>query len=300
MHKDNIIDRLTNACKSYKGTLMLINMDNFQLFNDIYGRELGDKFLEKCASIIDNVTHNDVIKGRLGGDEFILFCKGLSNKDEIASMLRRINKGIDQAAQNLLGEDSNVSVGVSIGAVTVPDHGTDYKDLFQKADVALEYVKQTGSHGCAFYDKEDTGAEEIEAITRGLEEKQEGRGALWLGYGNFSIVYRFLKRYIQAYNGTACKVLVTIDVDESVTDKDEYDRIIKNYGMIINQVLRRSDLMMQSRSNQFFLLLPELHEEYLHKIYSRIESRWNMTGMSKLTKIHYKASPIIPKEESEP
>ena len=131
MYKESIIDRLTNACKSYKGTLMLVNIDNFQLFNEVYGRELGDRFLEKCAGIIDTITHIDVIKGRLGGDEFVLFCKGLSNKDEIASMLHRINNGFNQAAKNLLGEDSNVSVGVSIGAVAVPDFGTDYTDLFR-------------------------------------------------------------------------------------------------------------------------------------------------------------------------
>ena len=115
MYKESIIDRLTNACKSYKGTLMLVNIDNFQLFNEVYGRDLGDRFLEKCASIIDTITHKDVIKGRLGGDEFVLFCKGLYNKDEIASMLHRINSGFNQAAKNLLGEDSGVSVGVSTG-----------------------------------------------------------------------------------------------------------------------------------------------------------------------------------------
>ena len=299
MYKESIIDRLTNACKSYKGTLMLVNIDNFQLFNEVYGRELGDRFLEKCAGIIDTITHTDVIKGRLGGDEFVLFCKGLSNKDEIASMLHRINNGFNQAAKNLLGEDSNVSVGVSIGAVAVPDFGTDYTDLFHKADMALEYVKQTEEHGCAFYSEEDKGAKELEAITKGLEEKQEGRGALWLGYGNFSIVYRFLKRYIKTYNGTAFKVLVTLNVDESVTDKAEYDRIVKNFGMIVNQVLRKSDLMMQSRSNQFFLLLPELQETYLKKVYSRIENRWNKTGMADITEITYKAEPIIQKEEDD-
>ena len=299
MYKESIIDRLTNACKSYKGTLMLVNIDNFQLFNEVYGRDLGDRFLEKCASIIDTITHKDVIKGRLGGDEFVLFCKGLYNKDEIASMLHRINSGFNQAAKNLLGEDSGVSVGVSIGAVAVPDYGTDYTDLFQKADVALEYVKQTEVHGVAFYSEEDQSAKELEAITRGLEEKQEGRGALWLGYGNFSIVYRFLKRYIKTYNGSAYKILVTLNVDPSITDKDEYDRIVKNFGMIVNQVLRKSDLMMQSRSNQFFLLLPELQESYLKKVYSRIETRWNKTGLAEVTEIQYNAEPILSKEEAE-
>ena len=94
MSEGGVIEQLKKACKEETGMLMLINLDNFNFFNDVYGRDMGDKLVARLAAIISGVTSGDDIKGRLGGDEFIVFCKGLESSDELREILGYINKKI--------------------------------------------------------------------------------------------------------------------------------------------------------------------------------------------------------------
>ena len=95
MSGGGVIERLTEACAEETGVLMLVNVDNFALFNEIYGIEMGDALLERCVRVINEVTEGDDIKGRLGGDEFIIFCRNLVDKNEVAEMLEYINEKKD-------------------------------------------------------------------------------------------------------------------------------------------------------------------------------------------------------------
>ena len=268
MSEGGVIEQLRKACAEEKGMLMLINLDNFNFFNDVYGREMGDHLINRIAGIINSVTAGEDIKGRLGGDEFVVFCRGLESRDELREMLGYINKKIDSTMEELLGVSEKISMGVSIGAVVVPEQGTDYESLFSKADYALDRIKQTGNHGCAFYTDESNKKykSEMGNLSRNMDESGDQRGALWLDYDYFSIVYRYIRRHIETYNDTALKMLVTI-VPKNV-NMNEYDfyQTVKKGGQIINSSLRRSDIMMQSRQNQFFLILPEFPQTYIDKM----------------------------------
>ncbi|MBO4863869.1 MAG: GGDEF domain-containing protein [Eubacterium sp.] len=296
------MDRLKMACQNESGMLMLINLDNFFLFNDVYGRDMGDKLIARCVSIIDSVTNGDDIKGRLGGDEFIIFCKGLKSKDEIQDMLGYINKKIERSIEDILGIKDKISMGVSIGAVPVPEQGTDYETLFSKADYALDHIKQTGNHGCAFYTDETNKRykSEMGDLSKNMDEKGDERGALWLDYEYFSIVYRYIRRHIETYNDSALKMLVTI-VPKNV-NMNEYDfyQVVKKVGMLINSSLRRSDIMMQSRQNQFFLLLPEFPPTYIEKMVARITKKCEDTGVTELVDVNIQNEMIMSSKENAP
>ena len=103
MSEGGVIEQLRKACAEEKGMLMLINLDNFNFFNDVYGREMGDHLINRIAGIINSVTAGEDIKGRLGGDEFVVFCRGLESRDELREILGYINKKIDSAIEELLG-----------------------------------------------------------------------------------------------------------------------------------------------------------------------------------------------------
>ena len=301
MSGGGVISRLTDACATESGVLMLLNLDNFALFNEIYGIEMGDALLEKCVRIVNEVTEGDDIKGRLGGDEFIIFCRNLDKKTEVAEMLEYINEKIDDVIDELLGEETNISLGVSIGAVQVPEYGTEYEDLFHKADTALDYVKQTGEHGCAFYDMDETqdGAGRIADISKFMDEAGDERGALWLEYDYFSVVYKFYRRYIQTYGGVAAKMLVKVKPKVNNIGEEHFKQIVRDFGKIINVTHRKSDLMMQSGSSQFFLLLPEITEEYIEKVTRRIEKRWIDVGLNGVMDISIESEAIIALNDKE-
>lgn len=54
--------------------------------------------------------------------------------------------------------------------------------------------------------------------------------------------------------------------------------------------LRKSDLMMQSRNNQFFLLLPELDHAYVEQVVERILNTFNETGYAGKARVVYQAA----------
>lgn len=300
MSGGGVINRLTEACKNEEGVLMLVNMDNFGLFNEIYGMDAGDVLLEKCVQIINEVTEGDDIKGSLGGDEFIIFCRNLDDKSEIAEMQQYINEKITEEVKSILGEGTKVSMGVSIGAVLVPEYGTDYEDLFLKADLALDYVKLTGEHGCAFYNRSSEKDEKrIDDISRFMDENEDERGALWLEYDNFSIVYKFYKRYMQTYGGQAAKMLIKVNPKINNIGEEHLRQVVRDFGKIINVTLRKSDIMMQSGTNQFFILLPEITEPYVNKVANRIESRWRNVGLDSVLDISIESEAMIAVNDKE-
>ena len=300
MSEGSVIEQLKKACKEETGMLMLINLDNFNFFNDVYGRDMGDKLVARLAAIISGVTSGDDIKGRLGGDEFIVFCKGLESSDELREILGYINKKIKVVIEELLGLEEKVSMGVSIGAVTVPGQGTDYESLFSKADYALDRIKQTGNHGCAFYTDESNKKykSEMGDLSKNMDESGDSTGALWLDYDYFSIVYRYIRRHIETYNDTALKMLVTIVPKNVKMNEYDFYQTVKNAGKIINNALRRSDVMMQSRQNQFFLILPEFPQNYVAKMIERINKKCADAGIDEVVEVNIQYEMIVAQKEN--
>ena len=295
-----IIETLKQACANESGLLTIVNMDHFILFNDIYGAEMGDKLIEECVKIIDSVTEGDDIKARLGGDEFLIFCRGLKDKKELAEIHAYIDNKINESLAGIVGEDNNVSMGISMGAVLVPEQGTEYEKLFQKASKALEYVKQAGGRSIAFYelnDEEYKSINDLERISDSMEERGSDRGAMWLNHEDFSIVYRFLRRYIETYENLACKMLITFTPIRDDMSQEEFNKIFQGFGSMINALLRKSDIMMQSRTNQYFILLPEMTDRYIEKVRERIMYQWEDTDYFDVTDIIFEAGTIVAQDD---
>ncbi len=295
----SVIQQLQDACRSDEGLLMLINLDSFQLFNDVYGHDMGDIMLEKCTEIIGECCEDSDIKGCLGGDEFVVFCRGLLDKGAFARLAAEINSRISASAKALIGTDMKILLGASIGGVFIPEHGRIYEDLFHKADLALEYIKQTGNHGCAYYNKSDDDEEQIdglETISKTMDEGNHYKGALWLDYDYFSIVYKYLRRYIQTYKGVASKLLITIEptIDMSM---DDFSEVAKAFGKVVNHTLRKSDIMMQSRTNQYFILLPEMTDRYIEKVRERIMYQWEDSEYYDVTNIKFEADTMVAQDD---
>jgi diguanylate cyclase (GGDEF) domain len=297
-----VIESLTKACKTDSGVLALINVDNFALFNDIYGMECGDKVIQKCIQVIDKVTEGDDIKASLGGDEFVVFAKNLKDKGELIAMTAYINEKLAYYITDLVGADNTVSLGVSTGAVFVPEYGDSYEDLFHKADKALATAKQIGNHGCSFYEPSPRDREmvyDIGKITEKLDEDSELHGAMWLDSVYFGIVYRYIRRYLSTYGEDAAKMLITLDLTADNIGEEHFHQIVKEFGKVVVSALRRSDVVFQSRSNQFFLLLPKMNEEYIDKMSSRIKKKFREAGLDDVMDIDISYELIISKKEDE-
>ena len=131
------------------GALMILDTDSFKNINDTYGHSTGDRVLAKIGDIIRNNFKGMDVTGRIGGDEFMIFMHNIRIPENAASLADNIQKLVMHSFD---GEDFGNAVSLSIGIAIAPDHGKDFKELYEKADKALYYVKTHGKASHKIYD----------------------------------------------------------------------------------------------------------------------------------------------------
>ncbi|MBR0060186.1 MAG: diguanylate cyclase [Selenomonadaceae bacterium] len=279
-------EELTKICKKSVGSLMMIDLDSFKLVNDIHGHAMGDKILIAFADILRATMRSSDLIGRMGGDEFVAFCHGVTDENSIASKTQFINEKITEAAKNLMGEDMNIPLGASIGCVLVPQAGTDFKDLYKKADKALYIVKQNGKHGYNIF-SEDAPKDNVETVVTLaqiemiLAERNKEPGAYVLPFESFRNIYRFLKRTRAGYGKTICIVLIALKrtgENKNLSLKSAGEQLLE----CIRTTLRRGDLISQNGSNQFLILLTNTDGHHdVTRAMSRVVENWGKLPESK-------------------
>ena len=270
---------MTRVCANMTGCLMMIDLDSFKPVNDTYGHDMGDKVLFGFASIIRNAMPDGSTCGRLGGDEFIAFAKGVTNDSVVADIVTKLNEEVVAMAKDLMGEELDIPLGASVGAIFVPRHGNDFNTLIKLADKALYNVKKNGKHGYNLYavdsfdDETDEMLPDIGKLSGILGERTIPDVALQLDKDSFSPVYRYIIRYIIRNRISACKVLFTLEKAEGISG-EEYTDLLDEFGNHIRKSLRKTDIMMRNRKNQYFVFLTDIREDSTGKVVNQIVERW--------------------------
>lgn len=128
--------------------LLLIDADGFKEINDSFGHLFGDAVLTDMGNAISHNFRQTDIKGRVGGDEFMVILRNLSSVDILhkrcQALLKNLQRHYQSGAQDL-------PFSISIGAALYPEHGTSYTELFNHADRALYESKSHGKNQYTLY-----------------------------------------------------------------------------------------------------------------------------------------------------
>jgi diguanylate cyclase (GGDEF)-like protein len=130
----------------YGGQLscLMIDVDGFKQYNDLYGHLHGDAILRLVAKLVSGSIRDCDIAARYGGDEF---CILLTETDHQGSfqIAERLRSSI--AEQCLLMAESAVPITVSIGVFTTGAQlAANPEDLIYGADAALRQAKAAGKN----------------------------------------------------------------------------------------------------------------------------------------------------------
>ncbi len=286
-NKYNATLHITEACLNSCGTLLIIDLDSFKLVNDIYGHDMGDRVLAAFSGIIKDNMKFPCIFGRIGGDEFLVFAENMKEEKDVAKFSEAINRSLVDAAKKMMGEDMGIPLGASIGAIFVPDQGTEFNDLFRLCDKALYVIKNNGKHGYCLYNDE-TGEENIpqditlSMLTAILEERNISHNAMWMGKEAFGNVYKYMIRYMDRYRGTAYKMLFTAKFRSKLLSESQKEKMMVSLRVLLQESLRNSDIMMQIGDNHFFLLLPEISDYNVNRVIERVRNAWKNNEYSSL------------------
>ena len=127
-------------------SLIMIDIDDFKLYNDYYGHIEGDKALVKLANVFDASMARPLdIVGRYGGEEFMVVLPNtpLEGAYEVAENIRKRILELEMVHS----EKSNMdSLSISLGVTTIiPNEETTIERAINEADIALFIAKEKGT-----------------------------------------------------------------------------------------------------------------------------------------------------------
>ncbi len=275
------VARVREILVSFSGALLMLDLDSFKLVNDLFGHEKGDQILRGFADLAKTSTREGDILCRIGGDEFLFFCCNLHGEPAVAALTLRLNEQLEEKAKELLGENHGIPLGISVGAVMVPEYGRDYESLFKMADEAMYRTKKNGKHGSTVYAEQDSSydpaqnpGEELVRITKILEERNPGREALLLGTDVFSVIFQFVERFNSSHDGKSLILLFIVTAKKNM-EKKLLNDAVNSFGELLKKSLGKCDIIMQGKKNQFFVMMPMTKEPDADGVIDRILSAWN-------------------------
>ncbi|TBL73997.1 GGDEF domain-containing protein [Paenibacillus thalictri] len=149
----NIAD---NTLKRRKMTIMMIDIDNFKMFNDRYGHLVGDELLRHVGKLLRATIDEQDYVARYGGEEFII----MSQETDAVSLAEYAYKlcgkvsstPFESEALTAAGGEDKPHVTISVGISTARRNGGELIHLISEADEALYVSKRTGKNKYSFYD----------------------------------------------------------------------------------------------------------------------------------------------------
>ena len=257
-YTENAVNEMISQEK--KGALFMLDMDNFKAVNDNYGHIAGDETLKVFAGTLKKFAGEGDILCRIGGDEFMIFVKGVTEKSELSSRAAGIQKKF--AALSF-----EIECSVSIGIAQTPEDGLEFNKLYNSADKALYYVKQNGKNAYHFFSdklqKEKSRAGKIvdlKYINSLMSRADDGQGAYFLDIDSFHHVYNFICRFVKRNEKDVQTVLFTVNEENQEIDVTEMELILETLEKAIYTSLRRSDVSTRYSSKQIVVILMDTDE----------------------------------------
>lgn len=121
-------------------SLLMLDLDYFKKYNDIYGHSQGDELLKEITGVLrETIRENDILC-RYGGDEFCVILPE-TDKDEALITADRLRKAVCE--YDYLGKENmnNKMMTASVGVSTYSSQMESYLDLIENADMALYRAK---------------------------------------------------------------------------------------------------------------------------------------------------------------
>ncbi|ASP48049.1 EAL domain-containing protein [Cognaticolwellia beringensis] len=169
------LDRLTQILieaerHHEKAAVLFLDLDDFKKVNDSLGHEVGDKLLIESAHRLKQVLRKEDTVGRLGGDEFIILLRRLTDHHDALAIAENLLK-IFRTPFKI--DNRELILTLSIGVAVYPENGNAASDLLRNADTAMYQAKALGRNTYSFFTKEMN-----IVIQRRLAIEAQLRGAL--------------------------------------------------------------------------------------------------------------------------
>lgn len=128
--------------------VIFIDLDGFKSINDTLGHDYGDMLLKAVSSKLASFINEDDILARNGGDEFVIFKRQITGREELEDFLTTL---VSIATHPFVLNDETVHITLSAGVALFPQNGLSLSELMKNADIAMYSSKNTGKNSYTFF-----------------------------------------------------------------------------------------------------------------------------------------------------
>lgn len=128
--------------------LLIVDIDDFKVINEHFGRQFGDAVIIELADKIKKLFKATDVVGRMCGDEFVVLMTGALDVGMIKNNAARL---CALCKSTYMDGREQIAITVSVGIAIVRQDGSDYAQLVDRADAALSIAKSSGKNTFKLY-----------------------------------------------------------------------------------------------------------------------------------------------------
>jgi len=155
INRKYFMELLEREFERYKDTtlsLCLLSLDDFKLYNQLYGVQEGDLALLRVAGILRSTLHDTCHAARIGGKEFALLLPGYDIYSAKLLTENLVTEIMEINSRN--GGSISRKLTVSAGICAAPYMAAGAAELFRNAETAVYTVKRAGKNAVQIYSSE--------------------------------------------------------------------------------------------------------------------------------------------------
>lgn len=144
-------------------SVIMLDIDKFKSVNDTYGHDVGDEVLQATAQAVKGALRGEDEVCRLGGEEFLVICRGAFEKDGIV-VAERIRKAVESNV--VMSPGFERAVTVSLGVAGTHEGVDSLMALLKASDEAVYQAKNEGRNCVRASGAPDPTPEEASKVRR--------------------------------------------------------------------------------------------------------------------------------------
>ncbi|QYY28107.1 diguanylate cyclase [Cupriavidus pinatubonensis] len=129
--------------------LLILDVDLFKQYNDLYGHPRGDECLRQVAAALTRMLAGTQFCARLGGEEFAVVLPA-STQEETRTVARAMVEAVRELGIPHHGTPVQPIVTISVGAVCAAPDAPRLEPLLHRADSAMYQAKRAGRNRFVF------------------------------------------------------------------------------------------------------------------------------------------------------
>lgn len=287
------------------GVMFLMDIDNFTYVNENYGHIAGDHIICRLADVIRSHIETTANMCRISGDEFAIFYREKRSPEWLEEKARALMQDFKESISEI---DIDHKLSISIGIVHTNNPNERGKDLLQKCDKALYYIKKNGKDNFQILQrgKESSSKSfnkgvqiDMARLKSRLTEGSVPVGAYSVDYDNFEKIYRLIARTISRTQTNSQIILLSLTENVhgsmDITDLNEAMNVLER---CIVGSLRKGDVTARYSSSQQVIIMMDSNLENGHMIAQRIIANYSRMYDNYNVELVYNIEQVAAKTES--